>query len=895
MEEKDHLARTLADRYRLEREIGSGGMATVYLAEDLRHARKVAIKVLRPDVAATVGHERFHREVRVAARLQHPNILPLLDSGAAEGVLYYVMPYVEGQSLRHKLETEGELPIGDVLRILLDLVDALTEAHGHGVVHRDVKPENILLRGRHALVTDFGVAKALGDAAGSGEHTTAGIALGTPAYMAPEQAAADPHLDHRVDIYAVGVLAYELLAGRPVFVGPTPQAVLAAHVAEPPEPVRKHRPTVSVALEALVMRCLEKKAADRWQSAEELHSALGALLPFGEGTTPTSTSPVQRPRGPLTRYFPPMLGLALALILVGFGWWVFFGDEAPTGLVPGRLTQLTFDPGLELDPAISPDGQWITYASGPFGSMHVHLRQVAGGRAVDLTEGLAGNHRWPRWSPDGTEIMFQADGSIYVIPALGGVQPRRLLHRPAPGGVEKVENVPGARSATWSPDGSQIAYTVADTIFLASTDGSGRRIVSVDSHPHSLDWSPDGSRLAYVSGNASHVLGTVLLANSAVSAIRILSFADGSVTSLTGKELAYQSPRWLPSGDRLLYLSNEGGARDVYEARLSSKGVLAGPPARLTTNLGALTISLSDDGRLLAYSVFRHDANVWSMPIPAAGVSSATDAELVTEGTQAIETLGVSRDGRWLAFDSNRSGNFDIYRMALPDGQPERLTEDPADDFIPAWSPDGREIAFHSFRHGTRDLFLMASDGSSEKRVTDDPGQERAPTWSPDGNSLVFGLDKEGEDELWMISRAGPSTAWGPPRRLTFDGGHNPRWSPDGQWIAYVTEGTLRLIRPEGGAPRILVQGGTDALDPVPAFPGWSRDSRTLYFKAHDARGVASFWSVPVSGGAPRLLVRFDDPLRPSFRPEFATDGDRFFFTVGTQESDIWVMDLLPG
>jgi serine/threonine-protein kinase len=222
----DQIARlkdALADRYAIEREIGSGGMATVYLAKDLRHDRNVAIKVLRPDLAATLGPERFDREIRIAAQLQHPHILPLLDSGITEdpavtdrsgtpsaAFLYYVMPYIEGQSLRDKLAREGALPVGDAVRILRDVVDALTEAHAHGVVHRDIKPENILLRGRHALVTDFGVAKAVSEATGREQLTTAGVALGTPAYMAPEQAAADPNLDHRVDIYAAGAVAYEL-------------------------------------------------------------------------------------------------------------------------------------------------------------------------------------------------------------------------------------------------------------------------------------------------------------------------------------------------------------------------------------------------------------------------------------------------------------------------------------------------------------------------------------------------------------------------------------------------------------------------------------------------------------------------------------------------------------
>ena len=268
-------------------------MAIVYLAHDLKHDRRVAIKVLRPELAAALGPERFLREIKTVAKLTHPHILPLYDSGEADGFLYYVMPYIEGESLRAKLEHEGELPVATAVKILREVVDALAHAHEHGVVHRDIKPDNVLISGQHALVTDFGVAKAVSEATGRQELTTAGVALGTPAYMAPEQATADPLLDHRVDIYAVGVLAYELLAGRPPFAGGTPQAILAAHVTEAPAPITKHRPAMPEAMGQLVMKCLEKKAADRWQTAAELLPLLDTASTPGAGLTPTDTRPIK--------------------------------------------------------------------------------------------------------------------------------------------------------------------------------------------------------------------------------------------------------------------------------------------------------------------------------------------------------------------------------------------------------------------------------------------------------------------------------------------------------------------------------------------------------------------------------------------------------------------------
>ncbi len=266
----------VASRYAIERKLGAGGMATVFLAKDLKHARQVAVKVFRPELAAALGAERFLREIQIAARLHHPHILPLYDSGEAQGFLYYVMPFAEGESLRARLIREGQLPIPDAIQIVREVADALAYAHTNDVVHRDIKPDNVMLTGRHALVMDFGVAKAVSDAAAGEQLTTVGVSIGTPTYMAPEQAAGDPNIDSRADIYALGVLTYELLAGRPPFVAESPQKVLAAQVTQKPAQVTAHRAGTSPVLARIVMRCLEKDPGARWASADELLAQLDA-------------------------------------------------------------------------------------------------------------------------------------------------------------------------------------------------------------------------------------------------------------------------------------------------------------------------------------------------------------------------------------------------------------------------------------------------------------------------------------------------------------------------------------------------------------------------------------------------------------------------------------------
>ena len=290
---RDQLQQTLGGTYAFDRELGGGGMSRVFVAEETALGRKVVLKVLPPDLAATVNVERFRREIQLAAQLQHPHIVPLFSAGIADGLPYYTMPLVEGDSLRTRLIRHGELPIPDAVKILRDMASALSYAHDHGVVHRDIKPENVMLTKHHALIMDFGVAKALSAATNPGNSLTSmGVALGTPAYMSPEQATADPHMDHRADIYALGAVAYEMLTGRQMFGDRSPQAMLRAHAIEKPDPIEVRRASTPPSLSALIMRMLEKSPADRPQSAEDVLRTLDSFVLTPTGMTPTATVPM---------------------------------------------------------------------------------------------------------------------------------------------------------------------------------------------------------------------------------------------------------------------------------------------------------------------------------------------------------------------------------------------------------------------------------------------------------------------------------------------------------------------------------------------------------------------------------------------------------------------------
>jgi eukaryotic-like serine/threonine-protein kinase len=819
-----------------------------------------------------LGSERFLAEIRISARLDHPHILTLIDSGEADGLLYYVLPYVRGETLRERLDRERQLGLEDAVAIARQVAGALDYAHRQGIVHRDLKPENILIQEGEAMLADFGIALAITEAGGS-RLTETGVSLGTPQYMSPEQATGDRTLDSRSDVYSLGAVTYEMLAGEPPVTGPNAQAMIAKLLTERPTGLRVVRDTIPVAVEAAVARALAKVPADRFATAGAFVAALEHRL---DPPRPSRRVPVSAWR----------LTVAAVVGLLAFGAWTLATREPPIPAL-GRSEQLTSDPGLEIQPAISPDGRLVAYSAGTSTRMRIFIRPVGGGRTIPLSDDSMAVETHARWSPDGASLLFLTRGGASIAPSLGGSS-RAVV---APGGH------PGVTSATWSPDGQAIVFVRGDSLLRMPVAGGPPHLLVTAPELHSCSWSPDGRWIACVSMNESAVRPGPAFGNLAPSAIVLVPAAGGEPIQLVEPKVFNQSPVWSSDGRLLYFLSNRDGPRDVYGLRISRNGHPRGDAVRLTTGLGASSISLATLGGRLAYAVYSARANIWALPIPAGGEVSAETATAVTSGSQVIEAMRVSRDGRWLVYDSDLRGNADIYRMPVAGGPPEQLTTSPADEFAPDLSPDGRSVAYHSWSTGSRNIEVKPLDGRPVERVTDSPSQESYPIWSPDGGAILF-TDQSVPATLYL-ARRGPEGGWsGPPLRLTSPG-VTADWSPDGSRIAYVgssayaNSGPIMVISATGGEPRTVFEPGPGA--PAAASVAWGMDGRTLFYKGHDAEGRTSFWTVPAAGGAaPRRIVHFPDSDRQSSRKDFAVDRQRLYFTIEDRQSDVFVAEILP-
>ncbi len=804
----ERLTRALADRYRLDRELGAGGMATVYLAHDLRHDRPVAIKVLHPELSAVIGAERFLAEIKTTAALQHPHILPLFDSGAADGLLFYVMPLVEGETLRARLTLEKQLPVPDAVRFAKEVAGALDYAHRHGVIHRDIKPENILLHDGRALVADFGIALAV-QSAGGQRMTQTGLSLGTPQYMSPEQAMGAREITARSDVYALGAVTYEMLTGDPPFTGSSVQAIVARVMSEAPRPIGPQRKSVPESVEAAVLTALEKLPADRFASAAEFGAALSQEEPgrrsLGIRGTPRIASRDRR----LARLTWLLAGTTL--LASGAFVWLWARGHAPAPPVPVRFT-LNFPQVERLSDfapspiAISPDGRTVVYVADA-GPRQLYVRSLADLAARPLPGTFAASA--PFFSPDGRWIGFL------------NLATRRLFKVPVGGGtvVMLAENIlPGG--AAWGPGDQIIISSTSNQAGMNLVPASGGTLRPFTKPGH--DKADMMHRYPRPLADGTTVLFTSWGGGLASARIGVASLVTGEFTVL---DLPGTFPLGVFDG-RLLYLRADGTVMavpfDVKRRRLT------GAPLPVLEGIaldggGAGKIAVSDAGSL----VYVRGANQSRLVmVDAHGVSRPLLDEQRVFGHPRF-----SPDGHRIAFDIiGQSTNIWTYELATKTLTP--LTSGGNND-RPEWSPDGQRILFRSDRgKGSSSFWWQPYDGSGAAEplfeTTDGPHEG---VLTPDGRTLVYrsapvsgGM---GRRDIYSVSLDGDRK---PQPILTSEFDESvPRLSPDGRWLAYTSDesGALEVyVRPfpgPGGRWKVSSDGGTE--------PIWARSGDRIFFR----------------------------------------------------------------
>ncbi len=833
-------------------------MATVYLADDLRHHRKVAIKVLRPELAAVIGADRFLSEIRTTANLQHPHILPLFDSGAADSFLFYVMPFIEGESLRDRLDREKQLPIPDAVRIATEVASALDYAHRHSVIHRDIKPDNILLHDGRALVADFGIALAASKAGSGARMTETGMSLGTPHYMSPEQAMGEREITGRSDVYALGAITYEMLTGDPPFTGSTAQAIVARVVTESPRPMVPQRRTIPAHVETAVLTALEKLPADRFASAAGFAAALA-----NENTPVARTAARQAARPGRRAWAVTALGMTGVLLLGGL-----MGRRFATGPAPNlEVVHATLEMGDSAAIrsignsrlAISPSGRRVAFIGNDGGDAALWVRELgqSAARMIPDTRGAFA----PFFSPDGEFVGFitGAGGrtAIKVVPASGGLV-RTVLR----------DSISGFGADWGDDDYIYFSHSSRGLARVAAAGGS----VTVISQPDSMSGVkehdyPDvlpGSRLAVVmlwkGSMGSNRIGLVDLETGTTTEI-----ADGSY------------PRFL-SPDLLVIGAAEGrllaAPFDSRGGRLAGAPVLVQDDVQDEISNGTVQFAVAANGTLVYQR--RLAENVGVVWVDRAGRTSPVDTAL----KGAFFDLALSPDADQLAVAQNLAGGGQIWVKQLVTGAFSRVSLDLPDANRPVWAGNNREVAFMASHNNRRTPWIRRADGSDSARLAvRGTGGYDEISFERTGRYILLRSEgtSPGTRHLLLYER-GVDSVPRPLLKSRYDT-YAMALSPDGRWLAYVSEesGSSEIyVRPfpniDSAKIAISTGGGIEPL--------WRRDGRELFYRnvrgemfATTIRGGAAFaHSVPI-----RLFSLPEMALQQYYRSyDIHPDGNRF-------------------
>jgi len=796
------LTSALADRYTIERELGAGGMATVYLAHDLKHERQVAIKVLRPELAAVLGAERFLQEIKTTANLQHPNILALFDSGEADGFLYYVMPFIDGETLRDMLNRETQLGIEEAVKITTEVADALDYAHRHNVIHRDIKPENILLHDGRPMVADFGIALAVSAAAGN-RMTETGLSLGTPHYMSPEQATAEKDLTNRSDIYSLGAVFYEMLTGDPPHTGSSAQQIILKIVTDDARPVTELRRSVPPNVAAATAKALEKLPADRFSSATELAEALTKPeFRHGVGLVTDFTA-----RRGLWNWLSMVTAISAVLLAIAFAWVLLWsGPPSPVTRVSVHAPWgQTYGGNL----AISPDGSMLVYGGQDLEDDRYRL-WFRRWNSLDATplEGSDGAI-FPAFSPDGQEIAFNSHGGVRVVSAHGG-EPRTLAR--------------GALAGTaWSEDGVWVYFADAFVgLKRVPADGGPVETVTVvdtaagETGHFDPEVLPGDKALLFVAGTAE---GYVIV---------VLDMETGEVRPL----VSGTSPSFYPTG-HLLFLDNEGTLHaapfDVGQLALTGAAVpvieglaMANPPR------GWHSISKTGTLAYVAGGVSDNLTPVW---VARDGTAVEIDPDWRTTGL--VYSVALSPNADRLAISVQASAAIrDLWVKQLDEGPLSRLTFEGSVNRRASWSSDGQSLTFISNRAGQSDLWTKRAGGSGSAEILlDREGAVSEAFFSSDGTWLIYreiGINS-GISDIFAIQPGVDSVPIPIVVRSGFNA-HSPALSPDGRWLVYVSDESGQeevYVRPfpdaDTGQWPVSRSGGTE--------PVWANSGRELFYR----------------------------------------------------------------